>query len=615
MPDRLEADYMLLEPLSDPSTLHLRRPRPPPTKSRFSPAVRFCIGFACLVTLVVTGLITYGIYSFARSTYADISKPHKLHHANETDLASKNESAVVRSFFGSASEGGVERFDLQAAVYVRLPVEGEEAGGEKAEGDDLTWELVYKDIVMRDVEVDSKAVTTVVPVSLRPSHLIALSTNLSSFLHANFIMLPSSASLSSSSLSPRSWQTSRNKTASSSWAPANVDLGERYGRSEDGDAVPSFFANSACWTSLSSTSYTVQVQPDNFTEPAEKNLTSFVSTRSWVSMAHDFPAYRLEAFNSSLNNLSRWRQRHCKDGSSYGGECVRAFSRDGHFENLLEVEGDGVSRYRYSPFVTARLGYAGPMDYLRLPAKENITDEGLSFNWTITWRATKPAKLAFVTDWSSAMSGSALPNPAANQTEYELADGQDATEIIHSLFGYYHRENARPKTRFFLRLLQFILSFAVMPLQAYYWWSRSRSTGIVLVPHALATLYALLQTGYDIIEERSDMSIGSFVALHGVLLAYNLTTGLAQLNLVFRLEWQWGGPYGFVPVGFSRRRMTRSEKKSKEVERTVPWLYQVTAIAVLALVLRFGPKLPPAIAASGPPMVLKKKKDGEPTLF
>lgn len=54
-------------------------------------------------------------------------------------------------------------------------------------------------------------------------------------------------------------------------------------------------------------------------------------------------------------------------------ECMRQFSHDGHFENLLSITEDGSeTKWRYGPYLTSSLSPFKKSDYLRLPGKEDV---------------------------------------------------------------------------------------------------------------------------------------------------------------------------------------------------------------------------------------------------
>jgi len=52
---------------------------------------------------------------------------------------------------------------------------------------------------------------------------------------------------------------------------------------------------------------------------------------------------------------------------------------------------------------------------------------------------------------------------------------------------------------------------------------------------------------------------------------FNLVLAVAVANLSLRLNWSWGGPFGWVPVGVFRRRPTHSERASARADAEFIW--------------------------------------------
>jgi hypothetical protein len=52
------------------------------------------------------------------------------------------------------------------------------------------------------------------------------------------------------------------------------------------------------------------------------------------------------------------------------------FNRDGHFENLLEVEKDGKKEWKYGPYISAVPGPSALTDFVRLPNQTELRGKG-----------------------------------------------------------------------------------------------------------------------------------------------------------------------------------------------------------------------------------------------
>lgn len=122
-PDRMDPAY---HPLVDEApAVHRRRK----TKSSGLSPWRCCIWSAGLLALACGAGIAFFLYSVFKEMYRMGAAPHRAYHANETLLfqgpgIADNESQIVRSFFGARDKGGVERFDLKAAIWAKVGTEG-----------------------------------------------------------------------------------------------------------------------------------------------------------------------------------------------------------------------------------------------------------------------------------------------------------------------------------------------------------------------------------------------------------------------------------------------------------------------------------------------------------
>lgn len=178
-------------PLVDEAPVAHRRRKTQP--SRLSP-LRCCAWSAALVALVCGAGIAFFFYKVFEEAYRMAAAPHRVHHANETLVfqgpgIADNESQVVRSFFGAKDRGGVERFDLKAAIWAKVGAESEAEQGAllSLELDSLsrslipptpivdeTWTLLYSEDVLKDVEITAKSLRTTQRVTLSQSLLCVL---------------------------------------------------------------------------------------------------------------------------------------------------------------------------------------------------------------------------------------------------------------------------------------------------------------------------------------------------------------------------------------------------------------------------------------------------------
>lgn len=108
----------------------------------------------------------------------------------------------------------------------------------------------------------------------------------------------------------------------------------------------------------------------------------------------------------------------CSSDRNENDECQRAFDRDGHFENLLEIKRLGeATKWKYGPFFVSTPG-AMSKNYVRLGNEtrmltqkpEEISGEPRStrlllklqdfvLDWKVTYRSMTPAALS-ITDYA-----------------------------------------------------------------------------------------------------------------------------------------------------------------------------------------------------------------------
>lgn len=106
--------------------------------------------------------------------------------------------------------------------------------------------------------------------------------------------------------------------------------------------------------------------------------------------------------------------------------------------------------------------------------------------------------------------------------------------------------------------------------------TRSLSTGISLpFEIAYSTLSTIVLTR-DVVN--SFVHRGSFfehIFVPTVIFLIFASILCSQASLFFGLEWLWGGPKGFVPVGLARRRPTHSERASRRADAQFDWRLRV----------------------------------------
>lgn len=125
------AALMLTHPatvMSSTATYHpfeggsVPRNRKKPAPARWLSPARFCIAVCVLVTAVIATSIAYAAWVAASAFWQGYSVPHLDKHAapEAHHPIPPRDGNVVRSFFGPKEAGGVDVFDLKAALWTRV---------------------------------------------------------------------------------------------------------------------------------------------------------------------------------------------------------------------------------------------------------------------------------------------------------------------------------------------------------------------------------------------------------------------------------------------------------------------------------------------------------------
>ncbi|GAA5893057.1 hypothetical protein JCM8208_004334 [Rhodotorula glutinis] len=572
----MPADERPLAPFEEEHASLARR-RAAPARARRSSPLRICVGLLALAGLALCAFIAYFTVQVLRQVHDQLAHPHKAHHVDPAVLVGDSaalhalEPDVVRSFYGR-DVGSVDSFNLKAAIWLRTT--------DKLKDPDAPWEKVYEDVVLRDVKIGARAVHARPRVRLSKEHLDRMRMP-HTRLQSTYVMLPSSSRLESS-IDYHTFRTSRNTSMHSidgPLPPVNVDDSDVPQKGVFRD----FLGNSACFSQLfdSSPSPDDHVQA-NSTGPA-------IETKTYVSLIDDYP------------------QKSCYYGGFGSSACVRSFDQDGHFETLIEFDnardGDKATAsqmgWRYSPFITTRFGYRGPLDRVELPQKGSAAEEDFSFDWHISWAPVSSLKLAV----GGVVGNGLAPAASSNASAYERAQAQDFADIFHSSLGHSVLDDARPGLRAFLRLVQTIVAFTLVPLHLSYWATRALATGISLP-------LAVLNDSWSVVAGLVSQLLRN-VTHDGIWVGWLIGAG-ESLDLVFksalllRLEFTWAGPFSLVPTSMTRRRVSHSERASSREDLHFGWTARILAVAVITVIYRSGPSLPHLVAASPPSIDMVK---------
>ncbi|GAA5861140.1 hypothetical protein JCM3774_002203 [Rhodotorula dairenensis] len=575
------------------------RNRKKPASSPWLSPARFCLAVSVLIAGLVVTFVAYTVYVAASAVWQGYSVPHLDKHAALVahQPIPARDGNVVRSFFGPKEAGGVDRFDLKAALWARILKPD-------VHWFDTPWELMYEATVLENVRIDTKPLHAVQQVRIPQALLHDLASALTVEVTSTFAMLPAHARIDPT-LDHHTWRTSRNASVfgiDKVLPPFTSEM-----RDPPKNVFPRFVANSGTMQRMllrpSDNQVLVAMSGTNASHVETLFPGRHLAIKSRVTMVRDFPVYDFDAFNQTLLERTAYMRDHCSGGVSGGPACQRTYANVGHFENLIEFDDaiDGKTEtasrmgWRYGPFLTTKFGNPGPLDYKHIVGNET---EDLVYDWHITWSSVPPGRLGAMSSFLGSFAETmAMPH---NRTEYELASAQQMNEFWHVIAGHAEPQATRPVTRGVFESLSGLALLAQEILNWHFWVSRTVSTGISLPMELVASTYLAARDGYAFISNARTDGLGFDAVVILFLLGLSLVPYLCKLSLYLRLEWQRGGPMGWVPVGVTKRKATHAERNSARADAKFDWKARIALGLATVVISRFAPTLPHLISSRAP---------------
>lgn len=200
------------------------------------------------------------------------------------------------------------------------------------------------------------------------------------------------------------------------------------------------------------------------------------------------------------------------------------------------------------------------------------------------------------TAWTDVVAGHAEPHAARPVTRIVLEVLSDLALLAQEMWVDGHRRIPRmicPQEWGTLTV-----SYLLRSLNWHFWVSRTTSTGISLPTEVVASTYFLAKEVFTFVSSVRSDGVGGGTVFLLFLLGLYLVPYLAKLSLYLRLEWQWGGPRGWVPVGVTKRKATHSERNSARADVKFDWKSRVAVSALTCPSLAQRLELTPLSRAS-----------------
>ncbi|GJN93448.1 hypothetical protein Rhopal_006504-T1 [Rhodotorula paludigena] len=562
--------------------------------ARIVSVVLYAVGGLVLVALCILGVVGY-------FKYRSLFHPHHAKHASKADLRSGN---VVKPFFAPpGADGLVDQLDVGVSIWFRegnLTTPSDEELGRtvfwrgvpaeemslfeqqrqlywmqentRVDGEDgfvrnetrqLAWEKIWTaEVAASGVQHETRR-SLAVTVPGRIVH--SLVTNPLSRLVATFDVYPHdtrSLGIDSAHLSHLSSRPVDKYGDNKPWPVAPVPTA-----SSAAPALGSFLAHAGVGYDLKRFRHARYDGTRSWDDPDMQENAIF--TRTWLTMANDYPVYERESFKQALGGLRR--------------------DKEGHFENLLDV--DDKQQY-YGPFLTTRLTTVTNGDYHLLPpysvlnrtSPDAVND--LRYDWTFIYSAISPGKLALVDRMSDVQN---LFD--SDRSETETARRHDKLEFYNALIGHSFNPNAHPIARTAIGGLAAFLRYLTVPLIFHYWLTRRTVTGIVLAWWFAQTVSDVV---FHIVHSLTNQHYFNLFFFLVKLLGF-IVIGLVQLRLLTGVEVRFTN---LLPSAVRLRGSTEAERKSAEADRRLDWRLRIAAFLILFLGLRLAPAIPPLIRAT-----------------
>ncbi|WRT67365.1 uncharacterized protein IL334_004336 [Kwoniella shivajii] len=578
------------------------------------------ITLAVIILTVLGSLLGY-------HKYRRIAFPHRQVHASPA--TAKDGSRVVKPYFAPKDKGGVETGCLVMKIWFREGIAYEEildpasndywikqqllmdqisgrrlTGEQGFVGPELgkqgSWEEVWTGS-MDDLGIEEKRTTTS-RVVLPGKVIHSLVVNHRSSLVATFELLPQTLSNTTSlTYHHNTTRPVAHYGPSQPW-PLPYSLSAP-------PATPAtlnaFFAYSSIGANLyiRTRDWRSMEMDNTFDFQAEERkeiYVTFLSTRTWITMASDYSVYGVEGFESAMNSLREFKET-CANDRFYWFDCYRKFARDGHFENLLEVDKINERKeWRYGPFLTTRLSPTTIKDYVELPAESKFSSldpskvQDFAFDWQLTYSSLSATKLSL-----------AKLSMGPNVWELLSDDSQaarthDDQELHSALLGLSFNPDSHPMARGLVGITSTALRCLAIPSILHYWTTRRVSTGIALLTLTFQSITDLVYYIVTTVLSFEEMSIFFFVI--GIICFILII--LKQLHLYFKADVRLttvklpsvniAVPF---PVAVRFRFAAVEEKTSYASDAKFDWRLRILIVVGTFLILEFAPP-PPAIVSA-----------------
>ncbi|ORY82356.1 hypothetical protein BCR35DRAFT_352196 [Leucosporidium creatinivorum] len=331
-------------------------------------------------------------------------------------------------------------------------------------------------------------------------------------------------------------------------------------------------------------------------------------SRTQLRVHDDVTEYDLAAFNARHNKLKatscRQHDPKRKDNLAHNN-CESSWRETGPFATRVQFISPAApetTRRGYMPFLTSHPGSHGLLDLIPIPVNRSLamneTEEGvyealpydecilnasLPVSWRISFSGRSPAKL-----WLGDTVGNVFNSEVAhNASDLARINAHSWTEELQGLAGHRFHDDAHPRRRFFLNIVQIPLRFTISILTLLYWIYVPNRLGLVVWAAILSSVVSiassLVNEGYAMYKDTDGSAwIVSLLALPFIIGSQSVD--LAELWACRSWNVKREGRFG---IKILRRHESHWERANGKLERQTPRVYWLALMLSIFLLYFF----------------------------
>ncbi|KAF5375938.1 hypothetical protein D9615_008271 [Tricholomella constricta] len=338
----------------------------------------------------------------------------------------------------------------------------------------------------------------------------------------------------------------------------------------------------------------------------------YIVTRTHIRVVDETTSFNRTAYMNKFLYVQRNSCAQMKTLSPTIFMCDRSYRDVGHVETLMKlaISDDATGKFKkewvYSPYISVSQSALGPklslsdnkdLDPIPVNREECPLDDAarnvehdkefIDVTWKLSFSGRTARKLILAETMEHSQSR-VLPPPGTSEHHKVLA--QDSIEITDGLVGHKHSENAHPRRRFFLNILQLVLGCVIIVLDVLYWFTRTSTVsisviGTVLIAGSIAIEAVVPAFSLRLLLENdvSDWISTAFSTLLELVPALLMIKPLLRISIKRRVGTRWAR---WIPVVYSTP-VTHAERTSYRLDARMSYWIKGSILALIFAVYYF----------------------------